>query len=79
MIDWASRSTTRKPDFGRPTAMAAHGHLPASWGCLRSLPNLAVPKPRSEKLFLLPVDGSDSNWYKNVLKTPTRRRRGSPH
>jgi hypothetical protein len=25
----------------------------------------------SEKLFLLPIDGSDSNWYKNVLKTPT--------
>jgi hypothetical protein len=24
-----------------------------------------------EKLFLLPVDGLDSNWYKNVLKTPT--------
>jgi hypothetical protein len=24
-----------------------------------------------EKLFLLPVGGSDSNWFKNVLKTPT--------
>jgi hypothetical protein len=24
-----------------------------------------------EKLFLLPVSGSDSNWYKNVLTTPT--------
>ncbi len=23
-----------------------------------------------EKLFLLPVGGSDSNWYKNLLKTP---------
>jgi deazaflavin-dependent oxidoreductase (nitroreductase family) len=24
-----------------------------------------------EKLFLLPLNGSGSNWYKNVLKTPT--------
>jgi deazaflavin-dependent oxidoreductase (nitroreductase family) len=24
-----------------------------------------------EKLFLLPVGGSDSNWYKNVRETPT--------
>jgi deazaflavin-dependent oxidoreductase (nitroreductase family) len=24
----------------------------------------------SEKLFLLPVGGSDSNWYKNLVKTP---------
>jgi deazaflavin-dependent oxidoreductase (nitroreductase family) len=24
-----------------------------------------------EKLFLLPVKGSDSDWYKNILKTPT--------
>jgi hypothetical protein len=24
-----------------------------------------------EKLLLLPVGGSDSNWYKNVRKTPT--------
>jgi deazaflavin-dependent oxidoreductase (nitroreductase family) len=24
-----------------------------------------------EKLFLLPVGGSDSNWYKNLVKTPT--------
>ena len=24
----------------------------------------------SEKLFLLPVGGSDSNWYKNLRKTP---------
>ena len=23
-----------------------------------------------QKLYLLPVDGSDSNWFKNVLKTP---------
>jgi hypothetical protein len=23
-----------------------------------------------EKLFLLPVNGSDNNWYKNVVKTP---------
>ncbi len=23
-----------------------------------------------EKLFLLPVGGSDSNWYKNLVKTP---------
>jgi deazaflavin-dependent oxidoreductase (nitroreductase family) len=26
-----------------------------------------------EKLYLVPVSGSDSNWYKNVLKTPTIR------
>src|SRR5450755_3661765 len=24
-----------------------------------------------EKLYLVPVRGSDSEWYKNVLKTPT--------
>jgi len=24
-----------------------------------------------ETLYLLPVKGSDSDWYKNVLKTPT--------
>jgi hypothetical protein len=23
-----------------------------------------------DKLFLLPVGGSDSNWYKNLVKTP---------
>jgi hypothetical protein len=23
-----------------------------------------------EKLFLLPVDGSGSNWYRNLVKTP---------
>ena len=27
----------------------------------------------SEKLYLLPVKGSDSDWYKNILKTPTMR------
>jgi deazaflavin-dependent oxidoreductase (nitroreductase family) len=26
-----------------------------------------------EKLYLLPVGGSDSDWYQNVLKTPTIR------
>jgi deazaflavin-dependent oxidoreductase (nitroreductase family) len=26
-----------------------------------------------EKLYLLPVKGSDSDWYKNILKTPTMR------
>jgi deazaflavin-dependent oxidoreductase (nitroreductase family) len=26
-----------------------------------------------EKLFLLPVGGSDSDWYRNLLKTPTIR------
>jgi deazaflavin-dependent oxidoreductase (nitroreductase family) len=25
------------------------------------------------KLYLVPVNGSDSDWYKNVLKTPTIR------
>ena len=25
------------------------------------------------KLYLLPVKGSDSDWYKNILKTPTMR------
>ena len=27
----------------------------------------------AEKLYLLPVKGSDSDWYKNILKTPTMR------
>ena len=26
-----------------------------------------------EDLFLLPVKGSDSDWYKNILKTPAMR------
>ena len=26
-----------------------------------------------EKLYLVPVRGSDSDWYKNILKTPTIR------
>lgn len=26
-----------------------------------------------EKLYLLPVHGSDTEWYKNVRKTPTMR------
>lgn len=26
-----------------------------------------------EKLYLLPVHGSDTQWYKNVLKNPTMR------
>ena len=26
-----------------------------------------------DKLYLLPVKGSDSDWYKNILKTPTMR------
>jgi deazaflavin-dependent oxidoreductase (nitroreductase family) len=26
-----------------------------------------------ETLYLVPVSGSDSDWYKNVLKTPTIR------
>ena len=26
-----------------------------------------------EKLYLLPVKGSDTDWYKNILKTPTMR------
>jgi deazaflavin-dependent oxidoreductase (nitroreductase family) len=25
---------------------------------------------REEKLYLIPVTGTDSQWYKNVLKTP---------
>jgi deazaflavin-dependent oxidoreductase (nitroreductase family) len=29
-----------------------------------------------EKLYLVPVTGSDSGWYKNVLKTPTIRLAG---
>jgi len=26
-----------------------------------------------EEIYLLPVKGSDSDWYKNILKTPTMR------
>jgi deazaflavin-dependent oxidoreductase (nitroreductase family) len=26
-----------------------------------------------QTLYLVPVSGSDSNWYKNILKTPTIR------
>jgi deazaflavin-dependent oxidoreductase (nitroreductase family) len=28
---------------------------------------------RGEKLYLVPGDGTDSQWYKNVLKTPAVR------
>jgi deazaflavin-dependent oxidoreductase (nitroreductase family) len=28
---------------------------------------------QGEKLYLLPVGGADSHWYKNVLKTPMIR------
>jgi hypothetical protein len=28
---------------------------------------------QGEQIYLLPVNGSDSHWYKNVLKTPTIR------
>jgi hypothetical protein len=28
---------------------------------------------QGQTLYLLPVTGSDSHWYKNVLKTPTIR------
>jgi deazaflavin-dependent oxidoreductase (nitroreductase family) len=28
---------------------------------------------QGDKLYLLPVKGSDSHWYKNVRKTPTIR------
>jgi hypothetical protein len=28
---------------------------------------------QGEKLYLLPVGGADSHWYKNILKTPTIR------
>jgi deazaflavin-dependent oxidoreductase (nitroreductase family) len=28
---------------------------------------------KDEKLYLLPVTGSDTQWYKNVLKNPTFR------
>ncbi len=28
---------------------------------------------RSEKLYLVPGDGTDSQWYKNLLKTPAVR------
>ncbi len=29
--------------------------------------------PDGQKLYLVPVRGSDSDWYKNVLKKPTIR------
>jgi deazaflavin-dependent oxidoreductase (nitroreductase family) len=28
---------------------------------------------QGDKLYLLPVDGSESQWYKNLLKNPTIR------
>jgi hypothetical protein len=27
----------------------------------------------ADRLFLLPISGSDSNWYRNLLKTPALR------
>jgi hypothetical protein len=48
----------------------AHGHRTNVWpGDLQ--PQWFVWE--GEKLYLVPVKGSDADWYKNVLKTPTIR------
>jgi hypothetical protein len=40
-------------------------------GCTISIPVWFVLE--GEKLWLLPVQGSDTQWYKNVLKNPSIR------
>src|SRR5712672_4093877 len=40
-------------------------------GCPISIPVWFVLE--GEKLYLLPVQGSDTQWYKNVLQNPTIR------
>ena len=37
-----------------------------------SIPGL-VGALENQKLYLLPVQGSETQWYKNVLKNPTIR------
>jgi deazaflavin-dependent oxidoreductase (nitroreductase family) len=39
----------------------------------RSISNPVWFVLEGEKLYLLPVKGSDSDWYKNILKTPSMR------
>ncbi len=39
----------------------------------RSLPYPVWFALEGEKLYLLPVKGSDTDWYKNLRKTPTIR------
>jgi deazaflavin-dependent oxidoreductase (nitroreductase family) len=39
--------------------------------CGRKISNPVWFVQEGETLYLLPVKGSDSDWYKNVLKTPT--------
>ena len=37
----------------------------------RKISNAVWFVQEDDKLYLLPVKGSDSDWYKNILKTPT--------
>lgn len=39
----------------------------------RTISNPVWFAAEEDKLYLLPVKGSDTQWYKNVLKTPTLR------
>jgi deazaflavin-dependent oxidoreductase (nitroreductase family) len=39
----------------------------------REIPNPVWFVQEGQKLYLVPVRGSDADWYKNVLKTPTIR------
>jgi len=39
----------------------------------RKISNAVWFVQEDEKLYLLPVKGSDSDWYKNILKTRTMR------
>ena len=39
----------------------------------RDISNAVWFVQEGESLYLLPVGGSDSDWYRNVLKTPTIR------
>jgi len=53
---------------------------PYRWWLVVSLVGLAISSTNSvwfvqedERLYLLPVGGADSDWYRNVLKAPTIR------
>jgi len=60
-----------KKSLGGQPRGRAHCHRPKRPAARSPTPVWFVRD--SEKLYLVPVRGSDSDWYKNVLKTPTIR------
>jgi hypothetical protein len=58
------------------TASPATARSRSTWSGRKSGNIISIPVwflLEGEKLYLLPVHGSDTQWYKNVLKNPTIR------